>query len=364
MIGVHHLLYQGPPKTSAPHYDITGLERVRALKLGAVACNREQIVAVFRRVKVRNGKVTRPRRAPPFPSQGQGDGLSRLDNFVPPAPSNWLIRAMTPVNRAVMLKGFAGLRGVCDIRTIDFPEGEQAKACRCLRRGQGDFIAPTTRNSSPTGCSTRRFPRASARARRFGQRTASSTGSVTRAEILARQQSDRADSGNSEPAREHSIDWALKGNVVLLHPEGAVGWHGNYVAPLMPGAVEMALKHWRGRAADPGFQAWSRLSSGSWYSSATSKPNFLTNAPMSKPVEDRARRGAVAARCAYTGYTRRCWSAMKPISTSKPSRRKRFADRHGLLVESDLQNARRAACARQASAGPNGIAAPSTAQAT
>ncbi|MEP9388106.1 hypothetical protein [Mesorhizobium sp. KR9-304] len=63
--------------------------------------------------------------------------------------------------------------------------------------------------------------------------------------------------GNSEPAREHSIDWALKGNVVLLHAEGAVGWHSNYVAPLMPGAVEMAneaLK--RGRAADPGFQAF------------------------------------------------------------------------------------------------------------
>jgi hypothetical protein len=63
-IGVHRQLYQGPPKTSAPHYDITGMERVRALKLGAVACNREQIVAVFRRVKVRNGKVARPRPAP------------------------------------------------------------------------------------------------------------------------------------------------------------------------------------------------------------------------------------------------------------------------------------------------------------
>ena len=30
-IGIHQLLYQGPPKTSAPHYDITGMERVRAL---------------------------------------------------------------------------------------------------------------------------------------------------------------------------------------------------------------------------------------------------------------------------------------------------------------------------------------------
>lgn len=61
-IGVHRLLYQGPPKISAPHYDITGLERARALRLGAVPCSREQIVAVFRRVKVKNGKVAKPGR--------------------------------------------------------------------------------------------------------------------------------------------------------------------------------------------------------------------------------------------------------------------------------------------------------------
>jgi len=63
-IGIHRLLYQGPPRTSAPHYDITGLERARALRFGAIACDRSQIVAVFRRVKVKNGKVTR---RPPAP---------------------------------------------------------------------------------------------------------------------------------------------------------------------------------------------------------------------------------------------------------------------------------------------------------
>ena len=59
-IGVHRLLYQGPPKTSAPHYDITGIERDRALRLGAIACGRDEIVAVFRRVKIANGKVAKP----------------------------------------------------------------------------------------------------------------------------------------------------------------------------------------------------------------------------------------------------------------------------------------------------------------
>ena len=48
--------YQGPPKTAAPHYDITGLARSRALRLGAVSASRQEIVAVYRRVRVKNGK--------------------------------------------------------------------------------------------------------------------------------------------------------------------------------------------------------------------------------------------------------------------------------------------------------------------
>jgi hypothetical protein len=52
LLGIHQLSYQGPPKTSAPHYDITGFERDRAVRLGAVPCGREEIVEVFRRVRV------------------------------------------------------------------------------------------------------------------------------------------------------------------------------------------------------------------------------------------------------------------------------------------------------------------------
>lgn len=50
-LGLKLSSYQGPPKTSAPHYDITGLERDRALRLGAIECSREEIVAIFRRVR-------------------------------------------------------------------------------------------------------------------------------------------------------------------------------------------------------------------------------------------------------------------------------------------------------------------------
>ncbi len=55
-LGITRFSYQGPPKTTAPHYDLTGFERSRAIALGAIPCGREEIVAIFRRVKVPNGK--------------------------------------------------------------------------------------------------------------------------------------------------------------------------------------------------------------------------------------------------------------------------------------------------------------------
>lgn len=50
-LGIHRLSYQGPPKTTAPHYDLTGLERDRAIRMGAQAVGRAGILAVFRRVR-------------------------------------------------------------------------------------------------------------------------------------------------------------------------------------------------------------------------------------------------------------------------------------------------------------------------
>jgi uncharacterized protein DUF4031 len=52
-LGIHRTSYQGPPKTSIPHYDLTGYERRRAIASGAIACSREEIVAVVRRLRPR-----------------------------------------------------------------------------------------------------------------------------------------------------------------------------------------------------------------------------------------------------------------------------------------------------------------------
>lgn len=62
-LGITRVCYQGPPKTSAPHYDLTGYERSRALALGARACSRQEIARVFRVVRVPGGKVAGNRAA-------------------------------------------------------------------------------------------------------------------------------------------------------------------------------------------------------------------------------------------------------------------------------------------------------------
>jgi hypothetical protein len=52
-LGLKRISYQGPPKTATPHYDITGFERDRALRLGAIPASREEIVAVRRLLRER-----------------------------------------------------------------------------------------------------------------------------------------------------------------------------------------------------------------------------------------------------------------------------------------------------------------------
>ena len=50
-LGIHRASYQGPPKTSVPHYDLTAYERRRAVAAGAIACSRDEIVVVVRRLR-------------------------------------------------------------------------------------------------------------------------------------------------------------------------------------------------------------------------------------------------------------------------------------------------------------------------
>jgi hypothetical protein len=51
LLGIKRTSFQCAPKTATPHYDLTAFERDRAIRLGAVVCSREEIVAVSRRAR-------------------------------------------------------------------------------------------------------------------------------------------------------------------------------------------------------------------------------------------------------------------------------------------------------------------------
>jgi hypothetical protein len=51
LLGIKRVSFQDRPRAKTPHYDLTALERSKALALGAIQCNREQIVAIRRRLR-------------------------------------------------------------------------------------------------------------------------------------------------------------------------------------------------------------------------------------------------------------------------------------------------------------------------
>ena len=197
-------------------------------------------------------------------------GLSFVDSFVAPRPNMKLIRVMTAINRVFMLKGMPLLRdlppfskvppfrGIANIRHLDFPAEDQARLAAVCGAGKATFIAPNhpeffTDWMIDKEIIARVSPLAAAWATHG---VVNGLGRLAQQFWLANNLIAQIP-GNSAPARAHSVAWALEGHGVLLHPEGAVGWHNNHVAALMPGAVEMGLEALEtGRRTNPGFQAW------------------------------------------------------------------------------------------------------------
>ncbi|MEQ1954349.1 hypothetical protein [Mesorhizobium sp. CN2-181] len=199
-----------------------------------------------------------------------GEKPGRLNTFVAPKPNRLLIKLMTPVNRVLMLKGLpllrdvpvlnriAGVRGIANVRQIDFPDTDRARLAGVCGRDKATFLTPNHPEFFTDWMIDKEI------VSKVAPLTASwATNGVVNGLGRFAQKFWLANNliaqipGNSDSARQYSVDWAVKGHGVLLHPEGAVGWHGDWVAPLMPGAAEMAIAALaQGCAADPAFQSW------------------------------------------------------------------------------------------------------------
>ena len=158
-------------------------------------------------------------------------------------------------------------RGLANVRYLDFPAADEARLAAICGPGKATFITPNhpeffTDWMIDKEVLARVSPLAAAWATtRRRQRPGRLAQKFWLANNLIAQIP-----GNSAAARAHSVAWASQGHGVLLHPEGGVGWHGDYVAPLMPGAVEMALEALGGRPqvepAVPGLGRAGRVEAG------------------------------------------------------------------------------------------------------
>jgi hypothetical protein len=196
--------------------------------------------------------------------------LSKIDVFVAPRPKRWMIRATTVINRVAMLHGVSGLRdiwpfslvpgirGISNVRIVDLPDADFERLKATCGAGKATFIVPNHPEFFTDWMIDKELLwRTAPMAASWATHTVvNGPGGLMQKFWLANNLIAQIP-GNSDGSRRYSVEWAAKGNGVLLHPEGSVGWHNDWIAPLLPGAVEMAADALAlGRGTMPDFRTF------------------------------------------------------------------------------------------------------------
>ena len=181
--------------------------------------------------------------------------LTRLTTFVPPKPKPWLINALTWVNRYVMLKGTPVLRnwpvlkhlplirGLCDVRYINFPHADTQRFARSTAATNACVITPNHPEFFTDWMLDKEL------AARFSPYMASwATHDIVNGMGGGMQKFWLANHiiaqipNHTEAALDYSVQAILSGTPVLLHPEGNVLWHSDQVQHCFAGGAKIALQ--------------------------------------------------------------------------------------------------------------------------
>ena len=180
---------------------------------------------------------------------------SMLDTFVAPRPNRGLMRALAPVNRVLCLGGIPGLRrvpglsaipgvrGLSDIVRIDLPAEQEERLRAFVTSERAVFLTPNHPEFFTDWMLDKELlARVAPLAACWATNTiVNGMGARMQRFWLANNLIAQIPGAGGE-GKAHSIRWAMGGHGVLLHPEGNVGWHGDTVARIFPGAVEMAIE--------------------------------------------------------------------------------------------------------------------------
>ena len=159
--------------------------------------------------------------------------------FPVPRPSRSLMWALGLVNRWCVLRGYL------QVRDWDFPRADRERLRMAVNPDTAAFIGP---NHPEFGVdwmidkelSTHVAPRMASWAAHSIVNSAPHF--WTRNNLIS--------NNGGDAATEYSVEWALRGHGVLLHPEGKVHWTSNVIHPLFNGIAKLATEAGRRAAAD------------------------------------------------------------------------------------------------------------------
>ena len=166
-----------------------------------------------------------------------------------PRPNSTLMWLLGIVNRWLLLLGLPLLRripGLRDmplvhgyfwIRRIDLPAADRARLASAVRSGTAAFIGPNHPEFGTDWLIDKELSTMVAPA----MASWADRGIVAAAPRFWGMNNLIANDGG-EAAKDYSVQQAIAGAGVLLHPEGSVRWTNDVVHPLFPGIAQMAMK--------------------------------------------------------------------------------------------------------------------------
>lgn len=182
--------------------------------------------------------------------------MSQLTTFIKPTPQPFVMNLLVHVNRWINLKGTSLLkfiplvnklplvRGFCDITSIRFSLEDEARLKSYIQPDTVAFIGPNhpefyTDWMLDKEISARAAPLMASWATHD---VVNGMGKTMQKFWLKNNLIAQIPGTGNKDAKDYSIEHAIAGHGVLLHPEGHVGWHSDTIAPLFSGIFDMALQ--------------------------------------------------------------------------------------------------------------------------
>lgn len=149
-----------------------------------------------------------------------------------PRPSPALIRSLEPINQRLLLPW------IMKVREIDLPAADEQRLRAAVRPDTAAFLGPNHPEFLTDWLIDKELSRRVApRMAHWAAREIVNRNAIEQSFWLANNLIANVPGGGG---KQYSVQWAMAGNGVLLHPEGQPTWHPGHVTPLLPGIVDMA----------------------------------------------------------------------------------------------------------------------------